>query len=463
MTVERWDGAAFPADVQVAVIGAGACGLTAALAATDAGAEVLLLERDASPSGSTAMSSGFIPAAGTRWQAAKGVTDGPAGFAADIRRKAGEEVDAAVVEAVTAAIGPALEWLADRHGVPFELLEGFLYPGHSVLRMHAVPEHTGEALIARLLAAAETAEVPLMTSARVTALYAGADGTVRGLRVERPDGGVERIGCRRLILACNGYGGNAPMVARHIPEMAEAEYYGHPGNQGDAVNWGTALGGVARHMTACQGHGSLATPHRILITWAIMMEGGIQVNAEGRRFANENQGYSEQAIEVLRQPGRFAWNVFDERLHRLGMTFPDYREAEAAGAIREAQTAEELAARIGVPAEALAAAIAETAHAETAGSGADRFGRVFGRTAPLAPPFRAVKVTGALFHTQGGLAVDGRARVLRAGGGVLANLYAAGGAACGVSGPSIAGYLSGNGLLTAVALGRIAGIGAAAD
>ena len=87
----------------------------------------------------------------------------------------------------------------------------------------------------------------------------------------------------------------------------------------------------------------------------------------------------------------------------------------------------------------------------------DRFGRDWSRLPDLAPPYRAVKVTGALFHTQGGLAVDGSARVLRPNGEALPNLFAAGGAAVGVSGPEASGYLSGNGLLTAVVLGRIAG------
>jgi fumarate reductase flavoprotein subunit len=73
----------------------------------------------------------------------------------------------------------------------------------------------------------------------------------------------------------------------------------------------------------------------------------------------------------------------------------------------------------------------------------------------------AVKVTGALFHTQGGLVIDAAARVQSAAGIALPNLFAAGGAACGVSGSGAEGYLSGNGLLTAVVLGRVAGRGAA--
>ena len=93
--------------------------------------------------------------------------------------------------------------------------------------------------------------------------------------------------------------------------------------------------------------------------------------------------------------------------------------------------------------------------------GRDRFGRDFTSVPALTPPYCAVRVTGALFHTQGGLLIDENARVRRRDGGVFANFYAAGGAACGVSGPEASGYLSGNGLLTAVALGVVAGRSAA--
>ena len=447
----------FPAWVQSIVIGAGACGLTAALAAQDAGGEVLVLERDESPFGSTSMSSGFIPAAATRWQQEQGIDDDPGLFLEDIQRKSHDRSDPTVAAEVVEAIGPALEWLEDEHGIPFEVLDGFLYPGHSRHRMHAVPERTGEALLTRLLQAVMAVGIPVMTDARVTTLFADEDGLVSGVEVTRPDGTTELIGCGSLILACNGYGGNPQMVAANIPAMAEAEYHGHAGNTGDAVVWGEALGAEVRDLTACQGHGSLAMPHRILITWALMMEGGIQINRNGNRFANEHQGYSEQAVDVLKQPGGVAFNIYDGRLHKLGLDFPDYRDAVEAGAVKRSESVEVLAATIGVPANRLTTAIAETSSDEI-----DRFGRDLGKTPALQAPFYAVRVTGALFHTQGGLAIDGEARVLRDDGSTFPNLFAAGGAAVGVSGPDISGYLSGNGLLTAVALGRIAGEAAVA-
>ncbi len=96
-----------------------------------------------------------------------------------------------------------------------------------------------------------------------------------------------------------------------------------------------------------------------------------------------------------------------------------------------------------------------------AAAGCDRFGRRFTPAQRCEPPFLGVKVTGALFHTQGGLAVDAFGRVRRKNGAGFPNLFAAGGAAAGVSGSSAAGYLSGNGLLTATVLGRLCGIAAA--
>ena len=134
-------GMKFDWTVPVLVIGGGACGLTAALKASDGGAEVVVLERDQAPAGSTAMSSGFIPAAGTRCQLAAGLSepDEPELFATDIFAKSKGTADEGLVDIATQAIGPAMDWLAEDHGLEWVLLDEFLYPGHARHRMHAVP------------------------------------------------------------------------------------------------------------------------------------------------------------------------------------------------------------------------------------------------------------------------------------------------------------------------------------
>ena len=445
----------FEAEMPVVIIGGGAAGLIAALAAQRAGAAPLVIERDPVPMGSTALSAGLIPAAGTRWQAAAGITDTAALFASDIMKKAKGEPDPAVVGLLSRHCGEVIEWLADAHGLAFSLLEDFRYPGHSACRMHALPSRSGRELVDALRSAVERAGIDLLCDAHVTTLFVEGE-KVTGVELARPDGTREQVGCQALVLACNGYGGNKALVAQHISSLKDALYFGHPGNQGDALLWGEALGADVRHLSGHQGHGSVAHPAGILITWATITEGGFQVNLNGVRFSNEMSGYSEQAAHVLRQPEAIAWTIFDARIAAIARQFEDFRLAEMSGAILSAEEPDALAHAMHVPAQALAATLAEVTTLKAA-AGVDRFGRDFGHSPALQAPLHAVRVTGALFHTQGGLVVDAKARVLSRTQQPLPNLFAAGGAACGVSGSQASGYLSGNGLLSAVALGEVAG------
>lgn len=450
----------FEMTAPVIVVGAGGCGLTAALAVRDAGVEVLVLERDASPMGSTAMSTGLIPAAMTPEQTAQGIDDSPALMAADIVAKTKNRTDPAIALRLAEESADTVAWLRDAHGVPLALVDGFLYPGHSRRRMYGTPNRSGTELMGALQAAAAGADADLLSEAVVDRLFIDDEDRVRGVEIARPDGARERIGCDALILASCGYGGHAQLVRRWIPEMAEAVYHGHPGNQGDAVEWGGELGALLTDMTGYQGHGGLAVGHAVPILWPLIMEGGYQVNLEGRRFSNEAEGYSEQAAKVNAQPGHVAWSIFDERLNSLMLAFDDYRDALAAGAVIEAGDIADLAVKIGVPEGALTETM-DYAAACTRGVASDPWGRDFTGRPPLAAPYRAAKVTGALFHTQGGLAVDGDGRVLREDGSAFPNLFAGGGAARGVSGPDAGGYLAGNGLLTATTFGKLAGRAAA--
>lgn len=441
---------AFDFTSQTLIIGAGACGLVAALAAQEAGQQVLVIESDPVPRGSTALSAGLIPAADTSFQRAAGIDDSAAIFATDIQAKAHGENDPELVRAMAEASGAVVDWLARTYGLPFSVVTDFDYPGHSRRRMHGLSTRSGLELIDALRAACEDQGIDIVCGRRAEVLYHTGD-LVTGITVRGPDGAVERIGCSRLILACNGFGGNRDMVATHMPRIKDALWFGHDGNRGDAVQWGTLLGAETRHLGAYQGHGNVAHPHGILITWAVITEGGVQVNRDGHRFWNEMQGYSEAARAVLGQPDGIAYAIFDDRIAGVARQFADFQQAEAQGAIRRADTLAGLASELGLSASALQETVEHLPYGQQ-----DRFGRRFDKAA-LEPPFCGVKVTGALFHTQGGLRTDARARVLKPDGTGFPNLHAGGGAACGVSGTSDSGYLSGNGLLAAVTLGRAAG------
>lgn len=442
---------AYDITCETLIIGAGACGMVAALSAHEAGQQVLVIEADPVPSGSTALSAGLIPAAGTKIQQAAGIADSPALFAADIQAKAKGQNDQALVDLMAEQAAEVIDWLAETHGLPFSVVTDFDYPGHARRRMHGLPTRSGAELIDALRSRCEALEIDIVCERRAATLF-HADGAITGVAVTLPDGGTETIGCARLILACNGFGGNRALVAHHMPEIAEAVWFGHDGNRGEAVLWADAIGAQTMHLGAYQGHGNVAHPHGILITWAVITEGGFQVNRCGRRFWNETQGYSEAARAVLSQPGQEAFAIFDGRIAAIARQFEDFKRAEAIGAIQTSDTITGLAELLGLPADHLQQTLQQIPLGAS-----DPFGRTFA-DAPLTPPFYGVKVTGALFHTQGGLKVNTSAQVLRKDGPAFETLYAGGGAACGVSGSGDSGYLSGNGLLSAVVLGRRAGI-----
>ena len=462
MPVLAAEGKTFPTTTEVLIVGAGACGTIAALAANEAGAEVLILERDAKPTGSTSLSGGQIPAAGTKLQRAAGLMDDtPDLLANDLINKAHGECDHALAWHIARESGKTIDWLVDRYQMPLSCILDFRYPGHSRMHMHASPSRFGAELLSALLSAVERENIPVATSALVSDLYADADGRIRGVRVSRPDGKAEDMGCDALILACCGYGGDKEMIAKYIPEMVGAHFHGHRGNTGDAVKWGEALGASIKDMGSFQGHGAVATPHAIHLGWPAITEGGFQVNKHGKRFSNENAGYSEQALNVVRQPDHVAWQIWDMRCEKIAIQMHSHGEAQKAGAIKVCDSVEEIARMLGCDSATLAQTIADVEDI-TRGKTKDPFGRDFSGKPALQAPYCVVKIMGALFHTQGGLEVNKEARVLRPDGTPFPNLFAGGGAARGLSGPSDWGYLSGSGLLMATNLGRLAGEAAAA-
>ena len=444
-------------DVDAVVAGAGGAGLSAAIAAAQAGRSVLVLEQSETfrEGCCTSMSTAMIPAAGTRWQLEAGIDDDAATFAADVMRKTKGGADATLTRALT-EVGPALvDWLADGCDVPLQLVTDLLYPGHSRLRCHTVADRAGSTLLRHLLEAAQRTDgLELVAPMRLVDVELDAAGAVRAAVAETPDGARERVETRSVVLATCGFGANEQLVRRHCPEIAGSLYHGGDGANGDGLLIGRRLGADTAFLDAYQGHGSVADPHSVIVTWATVVHGGVIVNAHGERFGDESTGYSEFARQVIAQPGAHAWTVIDGRIEATLEAFADWQRLRASGAIRSAGGLDELAAVIGAPPAALAATLAAADACARAGA-PDPFGRTAWE-APLQPPYLAVRITGALFHTQGGLRTDGEARVLH-GGRPIPGLYAAGGAAQGISGHGADGYLAGNGLLGALGLGFLAG------
>ncbi len=438
-------------ELDLLVIGAGACGLAGAISAHDAGGSVAIVEKRERPGGNSSLSTGSIPGAGSRFQREAGIEDSPERMVADLRRVAGHHDADDLTELVARECGPLCEWLIDDLGARMELITAYRHIGHSVERLHAPKSRRGQDLVDDLLRFVADRGIPIAIGNDATALIV-ENGEVRGAIV-----GGEEVRARKVLLATNGFAANRALVAEFCPEIAEAEYFGAPGSTGDAVLWGRELGAALGNMGAYQGYAAVAYPQGQLLSWTTIEKGGILVGADGRRFGNEDDGYSGYAAQVMAQ-GDFAWAVYDKRIHEVALAEEEYAEMSGMGAIRWAEAPRELAALAGIDPDGLAETLSRYNEA-AAGDAEDTFGRRAFALAPLAPPYAIARVKPGLFHTQGGLLVDEHARVRSAEGGVIPNLFAGGGAAAGISGRSGAmGYASGNGLITALVLGRRAGL-----
>ena len=447
-------------DVDVLVVGAGACGLAAAITAHDAGVDVAIIEKLDRPGGNSALSTGSVPAAGTRFQREAGIEDSTERFVEDLIRKGGPTDCPDLLRRLVETSAETVEWLVDSVGARMALVTAYKHVGHSVARLHAPVSRRGQDLVDDLLAAADKRGIPLAVGNGARELVTDANGAVTGADIETSNGERHRIAARKVILAVNGFAGNRDLVARFCPEVSGAEYFGARGSTGEAVLWGEQLGAALGNIGAYQGYAAVSDPHGSLLSWTTIEKGGIIVNGAGKRFGDESAGYSGYTPNVMAQ-GEPCFAIFDQRIFDVTAAEEEFVELANYGGVKKADTAAALAALHHLDAIAVGAGLDDYNKAAR-GEKLDAFDRRDFALAPLAAPFYICRVVPGLFHTQGGLMVDIDGRVMRPNGRPIANLFAGGGAAAGLSGRNGAGgYASGNGLLSAIGLGRLAALAAA--
>lgn len=450
------------ADVDVLVVGAGACGLAAAIATHDAGASVAIIEKLDRPGGNSSLSTGSVPAAGTRFQRDAGIEDSPERFIADLVRTGGPTDCPQLLRRLAETSAVTVEWLVDSVGARMALVTAYKHVGHSVPRLHAPVSRRGQDLVDDLLSAVEKRSIPLAVGNGARALVSDANDGVIGADIETTNGERQRILARKVVLAVNGFAGNRDLVARFCPEISGAQYFGARGSTGEAVLWGEQLGAALGNIGAYQGYAAVSDPHGSLLSWTTIEKGGIIVNGAGQRFGDESAGYSGYTPNVMAQGGP-CFAIFDQKIFDIAALEEEFVELANYGGIKKASTAAELAKMYSLDPVALTATV-EIFNKAARGQPPDVFGRREFALAPLTGALYICRVVPALFHTQGGLMVDIDGRVLRPNGRPIANLFAGGGAAAGLSGRSgAAGYASGNGLLSAIGLGRLAGLAAAQE
>lgn len=431
----------------LAILGAGAAGMLAALRASAHGLRVVLFDPCWSQPNNLWLSGGLFPAAGSALQRAAGVADSPEDWLADLRQFAGASCNERIAPAIAQAL-PSVAAFLQAAQVPVRFLADVPAPGHRVERFHSVTPASGVALSACLREAL----------GRCDQLQVHADIGVS--RIDRGNSGFTLLHpeglcrARHLLLAGGGFGAAPGLVAEFIPEMAGALHSGAASQDGSTIalarGWGAALGG----MDGYQGQGHTHPDGRTRLGMSIPTLGGIMLNRSGLRFVREDIGPSALAAQVLAQPGQQALEVFDAAIEQRLGNHSAYAAARAAGRVLEADDLEALAHCAQVPLAALRESV-QTAQLCAQGEATDPLGRAHFAQA-LQAPFRASWVTGSLAHTQGGLLTDADGRVLDTGHRAMDGVYAAGGCAAGLSGHGGDGYLPGNGLAQSFGLALLA-------
>jgi len=439
----------------VVVVGGGGAGIAAALSAAEKGVHVILIEKMGALGGATQLSAGIIPAVGTKQQKDAGIEDNNDWFARDILRPSNYSVRRDLVYTVVENSKSLIEWLESK-GCRFTLVTRSLYYGQSNYRMH-ISDRLGAGMTAALIDNLEHVEnITVMCGTTGIGLLTNDKGEVVGVRAN--DGINDfNITANNTVLATSGFGANDEMVKTYMPEVASAFKYVAPGATGEGILWGQRLGAAVANMKAYQGHAFYNEQIRASLSQGMANMGGIFVNSNGIRFTNEYGGYSELTPHVLAQPGHFAYLIINNDIAAATAAFAGYKEK---GIVVSGNTPKQLADALGINAESLSNTFER--YEASIKRGEDEFNKTK-LPKNWNGPYYAMKITGDLRHTQGGLVTDVAAHVLKADGTVIQGLYAAGGCTEGFASTGGAAYMSGDGLLQALVFGRIAGEKAATE
>ena len=505
-------------DVDVAIVGAGGAGMSAAAAAAEQGASVLVLEKAAAIGGNTKLGEGTYNVADAirqkqltmtadnckeveaalavttddpeyqaliddtradyeKWKAEDGKTlfDSPNWHALQTYIGGGSIDNIKLIRTYATGAVDALDWLENTIGVPFKNDYIFMAIGGKWARGHQVDlvaatgkesDNGGRIYIEKLQQYAEKLGATIETNAKVTTLTLNDDGSVSGCVAERADGSTITVNAKTVIIATGGYAASSDLVYKYSNGTITTKLTSCAATStGDGLALAEQAGGSLINLDQIQVH-PLGDPiddcgcvSEFVGNWLSATE-YMFVNKEGKRFVNEdNTRYAISMAELQQTDGQM-WLIVDSSAIAGDDTRSDLIDSLLAdGHSFKADTLEELAEKIGVPADTLKA----TVEAYNAGmvSGSDEFGKATSEDSTiLQAPFYASLRTPTVHYTMGGIQIDTDAHVLDADGNVISGLYAAGEVASGIHGNN---RLGGNAYPDIITFGRIAGQNAAAE
>lgn len=439
-------------ETDIVIIGAGGAGLTAAIEAAEAGADVIVLEQMPVIGGNTNKATGGMNASETSVQEEKGIEDSNEVFYEDTFKGGHELNDPKLLSRMVEDSAEALDWV-NSHGTG---LNDVSYSGGATnSRIHKPLDGSavGPLIIEKLAASLNELGVPIMLRSEVVKINE-ENGRVTGVDVETFDGQTFTVTADAVIIATGGFGANFELIGEYDDVKAQFNTTNHEGATGTGILMAQELGADVVHMEYIQTHPTTNPDNGDLYTEGVRGDGGVLINKEGVRFIDELKTRDVVSEAILNQTDSVAYLTVSQNIADLNKSLQGYIDN---GLAVEGETLADLAEKLDMDPAVLEQTISAYNEAVTTGTDSDQ-GRESLSNALEAGPFFAIPVTPGIHHTMGGLKINEESEVLNQEGTHIQGLYAAGEVTGGVHGGN---RIGGNAVLDIVVFGRIAGQNAA--
>lgn len=436
-------------ETDVVIIGAGGAGLSAAVAARESGANVIVLEKMPIVGGNTNYATGGLNASETSIQEKMGISDSNAQYIEDTMVGGKNINDLALVTEMVEKSAETVDWLIK---LGADLTDVGKMAGSTNSRTHRPTggAAVGSHLSAALEKAAKTAGADVRLNQEVTKII-NENGKAVGVVVSTKDGEYT-IKAKAVIIATGGFGANPAIIESYKPELKGFGTTNHAGATGDALTWAKDFNAALTDIEQIQTHPTVVPVKNLMITEAVRGNGAIMINRDGNRFCTEMATRDVMSAAILEQTGGTAYLMFDTSIRKSLKAIETYASQ---GLLTEGATVAELAKKLGIPEAALEKTVSDYNSYVANGNDPD-----FGRKASEMPralvegPYYVVEVGPAIHHTMGGLKINTKAEVIDTNGNVIPALYAAGEVTGGIHG---ANRLGGNAVADITVFGKIAG------
>ena len=431
----------------IVIVGAGGAGMTAAIKATQAGKDVIIVEKMPYAGGNTTKATGGMNAAETHYQAEQNIEDSVEQFVEDTMKGGHDINDRSLVTVMAEYSAKAIDWL-DSIGAPLPKVS--FSGGATNRRIHAPEDGSGVGayLVTAFRRNIDDLGIKVMYDTKATNLMT-LDGAVVGVMAESKDA-YYTIHAKAVILATGGFGNNEDMIVHYKPDLLGTVTTSAPGITGDGIVMAEAVGADLVDIDQIQLHPTVEQGTSMLITESVRGDGAILVNQEGKRFTNELLTRDAVSAAELAQPGSYAYIIFDQRLRDGLKAIEKY---VSTGITVQGDTIEDLAKQIDVDPATLADTLTKW-NQYVADQKDPEFDRTTGMEADLSvAPYYAIKIAPGIHHTMGGVKINTSAEVIDINGNVIPGLFAAGEVTGGVHGGN---RLGGNAVADIVVFGSIA-------